>query len=239
MFAFFPPSLYGIDNIKESDRVGFKIDGIPRRAKAEVSYRKQAQIAHFRSILGRNQHYFTNTSFLSRGHLTPDADMVFSSGQFATYFFANVVPTFQTVNGANWNRVENLARQLAQQEQTNLDIYTGTYGQLALPSSDGDLVPLYLSESNQIEVPEYLWKVVYNPHRSAAIVFITMNNPFAARRSDIRALCPDVCEQSGISFSQQTARRGFTYCCSYDAFAQYIPMHIPPLRVNHLLALRK
>ena len=79
--------LHSIDNIKESDRVGFKIDGIPRRAKAEVSYRKQAQIEHFKSILGRNQHYFTNTSFLARGHLTPDADFVFSSAQFATYFY--------------------------------------------------------------------------------------------------------------------------------------------------------
>lgn len=225
------------DNIKESDRVGFKIDGVPRRAKAEVSYRKQAQIAHFKTLLGRTQHYFTNSSFVARGHLTPDADFVFSSEQFATYFYANVVPTFQTINGGNWNRVENLARTFAQQEQTNLDIYTGTYGQLALASSDGDLVPLYLSESNQIEVPEYLWKVVYNAHRSAAIVFITMNNPFA-RRSDIRELCPDVCEQSGINFSQ-TARRGFTYCCSYEAFARYIPMQTPALRATHLLTLRK
>lgn len=224
-----------IDNIKESDRVGFKINGVPRRAKAEVSYRKQAQIARFKSILGRNQHYFTNSSFLARGHLTPDADFVFSSEQFCTYHFVNVVPTFQTINGGNWNRVENHARQLAQQEQTNLDIYTGTYGQLSLPSSSGDLVPLYLSESEQIEVPEYLWKVVYNPHRSAAIVFITLNNPFAGR-SDARELCPDVCAQSGINFSQ-TARRGFTYCCSYDSFERYIPMH-KPLRATHLLTLR-
>lgn len=89
------------DNIKESDRVSFKIDGIPRRAKAEVSYRKQAQIEHFKSILGRQQSYFTNTSFLSRSHLTPDADFVFSSGQFATYFYANVAPQFQSINGSN------------------------------------------------------------------------------------------------------------------------------------------
>lgn len=228
-------SLFCPVNIKENDRVSFKIDGIPKRAKAEVSYRKSAQIEHFRSVLGRSQHYFTNSSFLSRGHLTPDADFVFTSAQFATYFYANVCPQFQSINGGNWNRVENLARQLAQQEQTNLDIYTGTHGQLALPSSSGDLIPLYLSESDQIEVPEYLWKIVHNPRTNAAIVFITMNNPFA-RRSDVRELCPDVCQQSGIDFPPN-ARRGFTYCCSFEDFARRVSVRT--LRANRLLVLRK
>lgn len=215
--------------------MSFKIDGIPKRAKAEVNYRKQAQIEHFKSVLGRNQNYFTNSSFLSRGHLTPDADFVFTSAQFATYFYANVCPQFQTINGGNWARVENIARQLANQEQTDLDIYTGTHGQLALPSSSGDLVPLYLSETDQIEVPEYLWKIVHNPRTNAAIVFITYNSPFA-RRSDVRELCPDVCQQSGITFTQN-ARRGFTYCCSYTDFARKMSPH--PLRADRLLVLRK
>lgn len=226
---------YFLVNIKESDRVSFKIDGIPKRAKAEVRYRKQEQIARFKGILGRSQHYFSNSSFLSRGHLTPDADFVFSSAQFATYFYANVCPQFQSINGGNWNRVENIARELAAQEQTNLDIYTGSYGQLALPSSSGDIVPLYMSETDQIEVPEYFWKVVHNPHTDAAIVFVTMNNPFA-RRSDVSELCPDVCAQSGIEFTQN-ARRGFTYCCTYTDFARHLSP--APLRVNRLLVLNK
>lgn len=222
------------DNIKESNRVSFAIDGVPKRAKAEVSYRKQSQIARFKKLLGRNQNYFTNSSFLSRGHLTPDADFVFSSAQFATYFYANVCPQFQSINGGNWVRVENIARELAAQEQVNLDIYTGTFGQLKLPSSDGSLVPLYLSETEQIEVPEYLWKIVHNPHSSAAIVFIISNNPFV-RQSDVRKLCNDVCRQSGINFSQ-SARRGYTYCCTYEDFSRSVSMQ-QQLRANRLLIL--
>lgn len=214
--------------------MSFKINGIPARVKAEIRYRKQEQITHFKKILGRSQHYFTNSSFLSRGHLTPDADFVFTSAQFGTYFYVNVCPQFQSINGGNWNRVENAARQLAAQEQTNLDIYTGTYGQLSLVSSNGDLVPLYLSETDQIEVPEYLWKIVYNPRTNAAIVFITSNNPFI-RRSDIHQLCPDVCQQSGVDF-QQSARRGFTYCCTYDSFARQVST--PTLHATHLLTLQ-
>lgn len=223
------------DAISESRRVNFKIDGVPKRVKAEVSYRKQEQIQHFKKILGRSQNYFTNSSFLSRGHMTPDADFIFTSGQFATYFYTNVCPQFQTINGGNWRRVEGLARQLAEQEQTKLDIYTGTYRQLTLPSADGDLVHLYMSDTNQIEVPEYVWKIVHNPRTHAAIVFITSNNPFA-RRSDIQELCPDVCRQSGIEFSQ-TARRGFTQCCSYDDFSRILSPH--PLNVNRLLVLQQ
>lgn len=228
-------SFHCTDNIKESSRISFKIDGVPKRAKAEVKYRKQSQINHFKSVLGRNQNYFSNSSFLARGHLTPDADFVFSSAQFATYFYANVCPQFQSINGGNWNRVENIARRLAQQEQTNLDIYTGTHGQLALPSSSGDLVSLYLSETDQIQVPEYFWKIVANPITRAAIVFVTSNNAFATR-SDVRELCPDVCRQSGIDFTQ-SARRGFTYCCTYEDFARQISP--PRLRVDTLLTLEK
>lgn len=216
--------------------MSFSIDGVPRRAKAEVNYRKQSQIDRFKKVLGQNQKYFTNTTFLSRGHLTPDADFVFSSAQFATYFYANVCPQFQTINAGNWVRVESITRELAAQEQVNLEIYTGVFGHLELASSDGSVVPLYLSETEQIEVPEYIWKIVYNPNSSAAIVFITMNNPFA-RRSDVRELCTDVCQQSGINFSQ-TAKRGFTYCCTYEDFSRSVSMH-QPLRANRLLALRK
>lgn len=200
-----------------------------------MNYRKQSQLDHFKALLGSHQHYFTNSSFLSRGHLTPDADFVFSSAQFGTYFYANVCPQFQSINGGNWNRVENIARQLAAQEQASLDIYTGTHGQLTLASSNGDLVPLYLSETDQIEVPEYLWKIVHNPETHAAIVLITMNNPFA-RRSDVRVLCTDVCQQSGITFTQN-ARRGFTYCCTYEDFSRQLSPH--SLRVSRLLVLNK
>lgn len=167
--------------------------------------------------------------------MTPDADFIFSSSQFATYFYANVCPQFQTINGGNWVRVETLTRQLAEQAETDLNVYTGLYRQLALPSSRGDLVNLYLSNTEQIEVPEFIWKVVHNPRTHAAIVFITSNNPFA-KRADIREICQDVCQQAGIVFSQ-TARRGFTYCCSYDDFSRTISP--ASLKVDRLLTLRK
>lgn len=155
---------------------------------------------------------------------------------FITLFVLNVdqMTIFQTINAGNWVRVETIARQLAEQEQAKLHVYTGTYRQLSLISSGGDSVPLYLSNTQQIEVPEYLWKVVHHARRQSAIVFITLNNPFA-RRADVRELCPDVCTQAGIEFTQ-SARRGFTYCCSLNDFSRVISL---PIRADHLLALNK
>lgn len=224
------------DAIRESQRVDFKATGTPKLANAQQSFRKQSQISNFRKLLGRHQAYFTNHTFLSRGHLSPDADFIFSSGQFATYFYANVIPQFQSINGGNWVAIESIARHLAEQEATNVDIYTGTYGHLQLPSADGDLVPLYLSTSEQIEVPEYMWKIVHNPHTQSAIVFITLNNPYADRR-DHPPMCPDVCEQAGINDRNfNTVKKGLSYCCTYETFSRIVTAI--DLNARHLLAFR-
>lgn len=224
------------DAIRESQRVEFKGNGVPKRAKAEQNFRKQSQLSHFRKLLGRNQAYFTNKTFLARGHLAPDADFIFSSSQFATYFYANVCPQFQSINGGNWARIEATSRRLAEQEATNVNIYTGTYGQLELPSVSGDLVPLYMSSTDQIEVPKYLWKIVQNPRTHAAIVFITLNNPHASRREH-QPLCPDVCAEAGIiDNSFHTVKKGLSYCCTYESFSRIVSTI--DVSVRNLLTLK-
>lgn len=214
----------------------FKATGIPKRAAVQQSFRKQSQISHFRKLLGRSQTYFTNNTFLSRGHLSPDADFIFSSGQFATYFYANVCPQFQSINGGNWVHIEATARRLAEQAATNVNIYTGTYGQLELPSADGDLVPLYLNANDQIEVPKFLWKIVHNPRTHAAIVFITLNNPHTSRREH-HPLCPDVCKEAGIIDKNfHVVKKGLSQCCTYEAFARIVSTI--ELSAHNLLTLR-
>lgn len=191
---------------------------------------------HFNKVLGSNQHYFTTKAFLSRGHLAPDADFIFSSGQFATYFYANVVPQFQSINGGNWVTVEMLTRRLAEQEQTQLNIYTGTFDQLALSSSSGDIVPLYIAPQLQIEVPKYLWKIVYNSRKQSAIVFVKLNNPYTNKR-ETDYLCENICEEAGIERSHfGTFKRGFTYCCSYQSFLRVVSTI--ELNVRNLLTLK-
>lgn len=53
------------------------------------------------------------TFFLSRGHLAPDADFLFSAHQFLTYFYVNVAPQWQSINAGNWLKVEENTRKIA------------------------------------------------------------------------------------------------------------------------------
>lgn len=207
--------------MKDSTRPSFNRIGTPTAANVAASYEKQAQITRFKRVFGRSQKYFTSKAYMARGHLAPDADFVFTSGQYATFFLANTVPTYQSINNGNWKSVEYKTRKLATQERTTLEIYTGAYGQLQLLSSDGDEVPIYLSDANKLEVPEYLFKVVYNPIRRTAIVFVTSTNPFSSQKK-FQPLCEDVCAAANVTFEQRKLDAGRTICCAYGDFARIV-----------------
>lgn len=84
--------------ILEPERRAYKTAGVPKNARPTESYKKASQIARYNEIFGENQQYFNQTSYLVKGHLAPEADFIFSSQQFATYFFVNVAPQFQAVS---------------------------------------------------------------------------------------------------------------------------------------------
>lgn len=69
----------------------------------------------FNTILGSGgaDKYISTSSFLSRGHLAPDADFIYNAGQLATYYHVNVAPQWQVFNAGNWLAVETAVRDLA------------------------------------------------------------------------------------------------------------------------------
>lgn len=191
---------------------------------------------NFNNLFGRQQKFINDTSYLSRGHLAADADFVFSSAQFATYFYTNVAPQFQAINGGNWLRVENIARNLAMNYETELTVYTGTIGQLRLPNQSGDQIAMFM-EDDKIVVPLWFYKIIIDEEADSAIVFVTSNNPFLHRNA-VRPFCSDVCERSGLSMKQfQDTRKGFTFCCNYAEFIDDVDIFPRNnYRVNKLLS---
>lgn len=81
---------YVLVNVKESSRREFKTTGLSHNARPSDAYKKTTQINHFEELIGatQTQTYFTSNSYLARGHLTPDADFVFPSAQWSTYFYS-------------------------------------------------------------------------------------------------------------------------------------------------------
>ena len=57
----------------------------------------------------------SSNNYLARGHLTPDASMVYDFQQKATYYFINVAPQFQAFNNGNWKYLEERARDAAKE----------------------------------------------------------------------------------------------------------------------------
>lgn len=229
--------MINLDAVKESRRIGFKVFGVPKQAKPDNNYKTEAQIKRFNKQFGNYQTYISKKSFLSRGHLTPDADFIFPSGQFATYFYTNVCPQFQDINGGNWVRVEQLARKIAGNRDEKLDVYTGVYDVLQLIDDKGDHRRLYLADGDLIPVPKWTWKVLMSPKTNSAIVFITLNNPYA-EQSDIQEFCPNVCTQSGyVNRHFSNLKKGYTFCCSLNDFKKIVNVLPPTLSATELLTM--
>lgn len=137
----------------------------------------------------------TNDYFLSKGHLVAKADFFYGAQQHATFFYTNAAPQWQTVNGANWNSLENDARSFAGRIGSDLTVYTGTHGIATLPNVNNQETNLYLGGSS-MPVPRMFWKVLYNPNTQAGIAFVSLNNPYQSAASAAQdVLCTNICSQ--------------------------------------------
>uniref|UniRef100_A0A182QV83 DNA/RNA non-specific endonuclease domain-containing protein n=1 Tax=Anopheles farauti TaxID=69004 RepID=A0A182QV83_9DIPT len=198
-----PKSNISTNSIVESYRPSFKVIGAPSTVLA----------AKFVSSL----------SYLARGHMTPDADGIFRTWQWDTYFYVNVAPQWQKVNGGNWLTVEKAVRSVADRLQGDVLVYTGTAGILTLPHENGTDVPITLNV-NGITVPKWTWKIVKSPSENAAIAIITNNDPYRTSIQYSDLLCDDICRLYGWYVpSFNTFSKGFTYCCTVSSLRSVIP----------------
>ncbi|XP_061500725.1 uncharacterized protein LOC1275759 isoform X1 [Anopheles gambiae] len=222
-----------------NNRPSFKLGGLKSTVRLASVYTQRHQLEHFSTILGSAEHaskFIDSTSYLAKGHLTPDGDAVLDSWAGATYFFINAVPEWQVVNGGNWLRVENAARKVAIQLNDTVDVYSGVYDVLQLPNKKGNLVSLSLGDDGVVPVPKWLWKVVVHRPSNKGIVLITLNNPFA---TSAETLCEDICSRYGWNQKEfQDLRKGFTYCCSVSEAQKSITLISKSIKCNSVLALR-
>ncbi|XP_049539537.1 uncharacterized protein LOC125953800 [Anopheles darlingi] len=211
-----------LDAIVESYRPSFKVSGMPSGTAPDTAYTIRSQLARLTQLLGSSEQaakFVSSLSYIARGHMTPDADGIFRTWQWDTYFYINVAPQWQKVNGGNWLAIEKLGRTVADQMQHDIIVYTGTYDVLTLPHVNGTMVPITLSASG-IEVPKWTWKILKSTVTSAAIAFVTNNNPYRTSISDDEFLCPDICKQAGwYTTSFDIFSKGFTYCCTVNSLA--------------------
>lgn len=82
--------------------------------------------------------YFDNEKFFfSRGHLGAKADFFWGNQQRSTFFYLNAAPQWQSINGGNWQRVEDGIRRYVGSKQINCHDYLGHPQSPSLPKLAG------------------------------------------------------------------------------------------------------
>ena len=184
--------------------------------------------------------------YLSKGHLSPDADFIWKEWQDASYYYFNAAPQWQSINNGNWKAIEETVRKYAYHNRVSLNVFTGTQGQLSV----GKLkVPLSLvpniNDDNEksidlIPIPLHFWKLVYDYKQNAGIIFVSVNDPhFHLDKNELesvsphyKSLCPKddprLCEHKGWNIHNINSKKGYVYCCSVGGFNEvlsWIPQH--------------
>lgn len=207
----------------------FKTAEVPINVSPASSFTKVKQLERFTEILGSRDkaEAYLNQTYLARGHLCPDGDMIFFSHQFATYYYINVVGQFQSINNGNWKQIESFARTKAANSNKDLLVFTGVYEVLRLNNKK-------ISLSNKgLEVPKWTWKILKDEESNSGIAFVTLNNPFAKR---INNLCNDVCTESGWDWKdRKVIMKGYTICCNISDLMAINDAIPNAARVNYLL----
>jgi DNA/RNA endonuclease G (NUC1) len=189
---------------------GFKSTEVPSNIAAATSFTKANQLKRFTDIFGSRDkaEEFLNKTYLARGHLTPDGDMIFVSWQWSTYYYINVVPQWQSINNGNWKHIESAVRTKAGQLKSDCYVYTGGHDDLKLNNKKISLEP------DGLQVPKWSWKIVKNSASNSGIAFATLNNPFATSANN---LCRDICNESGWDWKdRKNYSKGYTICCKVD-----------------------
>lgn len=237
-FFYLISFFYLLDAKSVSQRPGFKNPGLAAGVNADQAYKQAEQKKTFTQLLGEDlaNDYINTKSFLARGHLSPDGDMVYVSSSFSTYFYINTVPQWQAVNNGNWKSLEFAVRNTAANLKKNLRVLTGGHEVLQLEDNKHKLKSIYLVEGNKLPVPKFSWKVVQDTTTKKTISFVTLNNPFIEEVNDDDFLCEDICERTGWGQSSWSSKpnRGITYCCDVKELMKVIKT-IPDVKSSGIL----
>lgn len=217
------------NSMKSSTRPStFKTAEVPSNIEASKSFTKANQLKRFEIIFNEREkaQEYLNKTYLARGHLAPDGynflmqlekqnilipyicrDFIYVSWQFATYYYVNTVPQWQSINNANWKHIESVVRSKADKLKEDCIIFSGGYDILKLNNKKISLEP------DGLDVPKWTWKIVKVPAVGSGIAFLTYNNPFASSAPNL--LCQDICKDYGWDWKdRKTITKGYTICCT-------------------------
>ena len=173
----------------------------------------------------------------------------------------NVQPQWSQINAGNWLSIENHIKLLASKKQSDLLVYTGTYGHFnARDFNDKNIVdpkPLYMYYENyknkqtgktelrqEFPVPAYLWKIAMVCKKDGStenscdfgqaegIAIITSNNPYV--KINQRNLCR---LPIAIKELSNKPEEGLSYACQVKDFLDSTGIQVKHIGKNMKIKL--
>lgn len=128
-----------------------------------------------------------------RGHLAPSADFRWSQQALSeSYFYSNMAPQLPQFNREDWVMLENALRKYVMDNDDPLFVVTGSV-------LKGDLA-IQERSKNGVKIPNYFYKVAYNPKTEKSIGFLYPHREFL-KSPDFYAVSVDSVEAfTGIDF---------------------------------------
>ncbi|XP_017772299.1 PREDICTED: uncharacterized protein LOC108559507 [Nicrophorus vespilloides] len=200
--------------------------------EVESAYVRRREIEFVEGLLGRSLEQFRR-NYMNRGHLTAKCDLVYGFLQVLTMHYVNVAPQWDSINAGNWESLERDVREYASVNSVDLEVYTGTHGQLSYPDDGGRKVDIYLARGRKgmaIPAPLYFWKVVYDPNTFRGVAFITAND-----YAELDKFCADICYKiDWIHWRKDDLSLGYSFCCDVDDFRRTVKT-LPDIEVYNLM----
>ena len=131
----------------------------------------------------------------SRGHMAPAGDMPTAQAMAQSFSLANMVPQSSKQNGGPWARIEKDTRSYAQRAAGDVYVITGP-----VFAADTSTVG-----SNQVRVPSFLYKLVYDAQSQRAWAHWQANDDAARVTQPISY--EELVRRTGIEFLPATALR--------------------------------
>lgn len=134
---------------------------------------------------------YTNTGY-DRGHLAPAGDFNYDQKlKNESFYMSNMSPQAHDFNTGIWSHIEQRVRSWTK-KRGDLVIVTGPVLRKGLPT---------IGKSTDIAVPEYYYKLIYDPKRQEAIAFLIGNKGWVnVNMQDFTTSIDEVEKKTGIDF---------------------------------------
>lgn len=142
-----------------------------------------------------------------RGHLAASADFRWNQSALSeSYYYSNMTPQRPGFNRESWAEVEDYVRGYAIENNTDIFVITG-------PVLHDDL-PHIKRSINKVSIPEYHYKVAYDPERERGVAFLMPNERCEGPAEAYVVPIREVEEKTGLNFfpnlDPETAERAET-----------------------------